>query len=123
MAEFFQTVMGRKFYEADVPALIRKLDRIAAALEQKAPEGANVEADERRAKADALAADLHRRFSEDKEIAHREMLVQGGQYAMREAIVRELERRNWPEAADLAGKVRTTLENRQAIWQTTGSKE
>lgn len=31
--EFFQTLMGRKFYEHDVPELVRQLKRIADALE------------------------------------------------------------------------------------------
>lgn len=31
--EFFQTMMGRKFYEADVPRIAKALERIAAALE------------------------------------------------------------------------------------------
>jgi len=32
--EFFQTVMGRKFYEADVPRIAKALERIAGALEE-----------------------------------------------------------------------------------------
>ena len=32
--EFFQTMMGRKFYDADVPRLLAVLERIAAALEE-----------------------------------------------------------------------------------------
>lgn len=32
--EFFQTVMGRKFYEADVPRALKALERIADALER-----------------------------------------------------------------------------------------
>ena len=32
--EFFQTVMGQRFYTGQVPALIDKLDRIAIALEK-----------------------------------------------------------------------------------------
>ena len=31
--EFFQTHMGRKFYEADVPRIANALERIATALE------------------------------------------------------------------------------------------
>ena len=31
--EFFQTRMGQKFYEADVPRMIKALERIADALE------------------------------------------------------------------------------------------
>lgn len=30
---FFQTIMGRKFFEGDVPALVKNLGRIADALE------------------------------------------------------------------------------------------
>lgn len=33
--QFFQSVMGHKFYEADVPHLIRALERIATALEKQ----------------------------------------------------------------------------------------
>lgn len=33
MTEFFKTLMGRKFYEADVPRLVNALERIADALE------------------------------------------------------------------------------------------
>ncbi len=32
--EFFQTGMGRKFYEADVPELINAINRLAAAVEK-----------------------------------------------------------------------------------------
>jgi len=32
--EFFQTMMGRKFYEADVPRVASALERIAAAMEE-----------------------------------------------------------------------------------------
>lgn len=32
--EFFQTVMGHKFYRADVPQIAESLDRIATALEK-----------------------------------------------------------------------------------------
>lgn len=31
--EFFQTMMGRKFYDADVPRIANALERIATALE------------------------------------------------------------------------------------------
>lgn len=31
--DFFQTGMGRKFYEADVPELIKAINRLAAAVE------------------------------------------------------------------------------------------
>ena len=32
--EFFQTMMGRKFYEYDVPEIAKSLKRIATALEK-----------------------------------------------------------------------------------------
>jgi len=32
--QFFRTMMGRKFYEADVPRLVRALERIAIVLEK-----------------------------------------------------------------------------------------
>ena len=32
--EFFNTMMGRKFYEADVPRITKALERIATALEE-----------------------------------------------------------------------------------------
>jgi len=31
---FFQTAMGRTFYEANVPRMVRALERIAVALEK-----------------------------------------------------------------------------------------
>ena len=34
MPDFFLTVMGRKFYEADVPRIAKALERIAGALEK-----------------------------------------------------------------------------------------
>ena len=33
--EFFQSMMGRKFYEADVPRITKALERIADALEKQ----------------------------------------------------------------------------------------
>jgi len=33
--EFFQTVMGHRFYEGDVPRLVKALERIADALEKR----------------------------------------------------------------------------------------
>ena len=33
--EFFNTMMGRKFYEADVPRITKALERIADALENQ----------------------------------------------------------------------------------------
>jgi hypothetical protein len=36
MAEFFQTVMGHKFYEGDVPRAIRALEGLQKAVEQLA---------------------------------------------------------------------------------------
>jgi hypothetical protein len=44
--EFFQTIMGRKFYEADVPRALKALERIAAALERIAAEEYPVEVEE-----------------------------------------------------------------------------
>jgi hypothetical protein len=35
MLEFFQTIMGRKYYEHDVPEIARQLKRIADALEKQ----------------------------------------------------------------------------------------
>jgi hypothetical protein len=35
MINFFQTMMGRKFYESDVPRLVLALERIAIALEEQ----------------------------------------------------------------------------------------
>lgn len=35
MPEFFQTLMGKKFYDSDVPRIAKALERIAAALEQQ----------------------------------------------------------------------------------------
>lgn len=34
MIQFFQSMMGRKFFDADVPRLIKALERIADALEK-----------------------------------------------------------------------------------------
>ena len=34
--EFFQTGMGHKFYDSDVPRIVKALERIAAALEKLA---------------------------------------------------------------------------------------
>ena len=34
MGEFFKTVMGRKFYDADVPRLATALEKIAAQMER-----------------------------------------------------------------------------------------
>lgn len=35
--EFFQTLMGKRFYEGDVPRIIKALERIADALEKSTP--------------------------------------------------------------------------------------
>ena len=35
MSEFYQTLMGRKFYDADVPRIVKALERIATALENQ----------------------------------------------------------------------------------------
>lgn len=32
--EFFQTVLGRRFYDGDVPRIVKALERIAVALEK-----------------------------------------------------------------------------------------
>lgn len=40
--EFFQTVMGRQFFEGTVPRIARALERIAKALEQEPKEAARV---------------------------------------------------------------------------------
>ena len=44
--EFFQTIMGRKFYEADVPRALRALERIADALERFAEVAEHIAAEE-----------------------------------------------------------------------------
>jgi len=38
MVEFFQTRMGRKFYEVDVPNIAKSLEKIANFLEKNAKE-------------------------------------------------------------------------------------
>jgi hypothetical protein len=38
MIQFFQTIMGKKFFEADVPRLLTVLGRIADSLEMLAVE-------------------------------------------------------------------------------------
>jgi|TARA_R110001632_G_scaffold140520_1_gene256529 hypothetical protein len=35
MSEFFRTQMGRKFYDADIPQLVKVLERIANQMEKK----------------------------------------------------------------------------------------
>tara|TARA_R100001163_G_C5047304_1_gene184490 strand:+ start:1217 stop:1402 length:186 start_codon:yes stop_codon:yes gene_type:complete len=35
MSEFFRTQMGRKFYDADIPQLVKVLERIATQMEKK----------------------------------------------------------------------------------------
>jgi len=35
MVELHNTLMGRKFYEADVPRIVKALERIATALENQ----------------------------------------------------------------------------------------
>ena len=37
MVEFFQTALGRRYYERDVPEIARQLARIANALERITP--------------------------------------------------------------------------------------
>jgi len=45
MIEFHQTMMGRKFYEHDIPRMAKALERIANALEEqnKRTEGPSTE--------------------------------------------------------------------------------
>jgi len=35
MSEFFRTAMGRKFYDADIPQLVKVLEKIATQMENK----------------------------------------------------------------------------------------
>ena len=35
MSEFFRTAMGRKFYDADMPQLVKVLEKIATQMENK----------------------------------------------------------------------------------------
>jgi len=35
MSEFFRTQMGRKFYDTDIPQLVKVLERIASQMEKK----------------------------------------------------------------------------------------
>lgn len=35
MSEFFRTAMGRKFYDADMPRLVKVLEKIATQMENK----------------------------------------------------------------------------------------
>jgi len=35
--EFFRTMMGKKFFESDVPRLVSAFERIAKALEERIP--------------------------------------------------------------------------------------
>ena len=35
MSEFFRTAMGRKFYDADMPQLVKVLEKIATQMEKK----------------------------------------------------------------------------------------
>lgn len=37
MPDFYQTVMGRRFFESTMPRIARALERIADALERTAP--------------------------------------------------------------------------------------
>lgn len=51
MAQFFETGMGRKYYESDFPKMVKALDRIAVALEAIArakPDDKEIKADEDR---------------------------------------------------------------------------
>lgn len=76
--EFFQTMMGRKFFDADVPRFLRVLERIADALE----------AGNQQASADAL-----------------EQVAVSSAFVMREAIADEVERLYGSEAAEQVRKV------------------
>jgi hypothetical protein len=40
--QFFETLMGRKFFEADVPRALRALERLAAAIEALKPSASSV---------------------------------------------------------------------------------
>jgi hypothetical protein len=35
MSEFFRTAMGRKFYDADIPQLVKVLEKIASQMDKK----------------------------------------------------------------------------------------
>jgi hypothetical protein len=35
MSEFFRTAMGRKFYDADIPQLVKVLEKIATQMDKK----------------------------------------------------------------------------------------
>jgi hypothetical protein len=35
MSEFFRTQMGRKFYDADIPQLVKVLEKIASQMDKK----------------------------------------------------------------------------------------
>jgi hypothetical protein len=35
MSEFFRTAMGRKFFDADMPSLVKVLEKIATQMENK----------------------------------------------------------------------------------------
>lgn len=35
MSEFFRTAVGRKFYDADMPSLVKSLEKIASQMERK----------------------------------------------------------------------------------------
>jgi hypothetical protein len=51
MTEFFATMMGRKFYEGDVPRLVRALEKIAAEM-KRANDIAEGKSNDRRDQAD-----------------------------------------------------------------------
>lgn len=76
--EFFQTIMGRRFFEGDVPRLLATLERIAVALE--------------RGNAQMAARE-------------REDITATAAFVMRESCAEEVERLYGPEAAAEVRKV------------------
>ena len=76
MPEFFQTIMGRKFYEADVPRALKALERIAGALERLAQERERTQdrAVEREANA-AFACDCGKPDCPDKDGKERAQML------------------------------------------------
>lgn len=78
MPEFFQTIMGRKFYEADVPRAIKALERVASALEKQnvapekpipAPVSGGVEATARALARQNYEQDGEIEFDDDAEVS------------------------------------------------------
>jgi uncharacterized coiled-coil protein SlyX len=58
--EFFQTAMGRKFYESDVPRIAAALEQIATALSSRAAP----EVEARAARVDRIASDMSEQITE-----------------------------------------------------------